>query len=447
MKAFIFLTCLALSVSVHASRERKLYVGKDSTEAVLSFRGTVLLNAAGRVTEADAEEQIEKQLTHMFGPMGEAAIKAVPRGEHEISNIRISSAGARLHKIDYQYKGTIVLQKGPKTSYEFVLPANPDTIYSLGMVGGHNPCTDHHYQSEGDFWYFWNPANPGCPLKQGSDYLKIKGSIKRVANTRVSYPEYDRLVDENGQIVISLLMGMDDPYKNARDPNRSNDVNATNFRDIKNSLLRKQYKSRLWSESDIREVVKVRVSSSDLPYVEEFTKDIQRDGRKIRVVVRVFFGASGIDEESTAFHYFYKDALENASIMMYDGHSGLGGHLDIPAIERANRFTIQPNKNRYQIYFFNSCSSYTYYNTMYFGRKKSPADPKGTKNLDILTNGLATYFSVMHDTNLAVVDAVEAWASGKAAVSYQTLARQIDSDNLFGVNGDQDNVKPQKGRQ
>ncbi len=32
--------------------------------------------------------------------------------------------------------------------------------------------------------------------------------------------------------------------------------------------------------------------------------------------------------------------------------------------------------------------------------------------------------------------------SGTGLVSYQTLAKQIDSDNLFGINGDEDNEAP-----
>jgi hypothetical protein len=78
---------------------------------------------------------------------------------------------------------------------------------------------------------------------------------------------------------------------------------------------------------------------------------------------------------------------------------------------------------------------------MFFEQKKSVLDPKGTLNLDILTNGLATYFSVLEDSSLALVTAIEYWVSGKAVISYQQLAQKIDSGNLFGINGDEDNPK------
>jgi hypothetical protein len=124
---------------------------------------------------------------------------------------------------------------------------------------------------------------------------------------------------------------------------------------------------------------------------------------------------------------------------MYGGHSGLGGHLDMPSMERMEGFTLTPPKDRYQIYYFNSCTSWTYYNLPYLRRKATESDPKGSKNLDILANGLETYFTVMGPTIAAVAQAVDMWASGQGAMSYQNLARAIDSQNLFGIVGDEDN--------
>ena len=52
----------------------------------------------------------------------------------------------------------------------------------------------------------------------------------------------------------------------------------------------------------------------------------------------------------------------------------------------------------------------------------------------------------MPDSNKAMAIAFEkalGYAqSGNGFVSYQTLAKQIVSDNLFGVNGDEDNEAP-----
>ncbi len=435
---FRALIVLCVSLSAFAGqRERKLYVGSNSTETTMSFNYQVEIRSNSVPTLEEVKEKIDNQVVHMFGPMGEATVKAVPKGDYKITNIGKAQLVARnTFSVPYTYTGTVIVQNNATgNSYNVILPKNPDLIYKQAMVLNRKPCTDHHYDSEGDFWYFWNPSNPGCRLRQGVHYDVIKSSIKRIANTNVSYPEYAKLVQNLSvpTIKVSMMMGMDDTSKGT-DPLRSGDINAQNYRGIRNTLIQMGFQeSRALSEAEFEQLVGHAVKTAH--YVQEFVKE----DKKARILVRLSFGPTGIDEDSDGFHWLMKEAMENSSIMIYDGHSGLGGHLDLASIENTEGFKFQPNKNQYQIYFFNSCSSYTYYNTMYFARKKTAQDPKGTKNLDIMTNGLATYFSVMGETNMAVVKAVDSWANDKGTMSYQTLARQIDSGNLFGINGDEDN--------
>lgn len=439
MRLFILLTSLFIFSNAFAV-ERKLYVGKDSTEAVMTFSASVQMTGLAKPSKTAANERIEDQVVHLFGPMGFAQYPSVPKGDHAIEITNIVKTSENLWSVEYNYKGTLVVKNGPRSKYTITLPFNPKTIYKASLArNGHNPCTDEHYQSEGDFWYFWNPEQSGCKLKEGKDYFTVEADIERIQNTAQSFPEYERLADKNGVVKISMLMGMDDPSKD-KNPNRSNDVNADNFRDLKSSLQSMGFESRVLKTEEVSEIVTAKTRFN--AYVEQFVKNVENsDGEIKKIVVDIFFGPSGIDEDSTAFHYYFKHALEQSAVMMYDGHSGLGGHLDLQSIQETEGFTINPAKNKYQIYFFNSCTSYTYYNTMFFDRKKTDEDPKGTKNLDILTNGLATYFSVMHDTNLSLIKAIDAFAEGRSRVSYQTIAKQIDSGNLFGINGDEDNPK------
>lgn len=431
--ALTILTALSV-VAPAAAAERKLYTGVDSSEYAMTYVNEVEIDSAREPSLSRVNEAIEAQVVHLFGSMAANTRLGVPKTDHKTRLIEVTRKGPATFAAVYEYTGTVVVRNG-RGPLQVALPINPQTVFSAGLVGSNNPCTDHHYQSEGDFWYFWNPFNLGCRLQQGRDYKMVHVELAPLSTTTQSFPEYDRLVDATGTIKVSILMGLDKESA-GKDPNRSADVNADNFRDVKASLLQSGYEVRRVTPAELRRGLP---EGTVLPWVEQFTKTVSRQGREIRILVEIFFGASGIDESSTAFHYYLKDALENSSVMIYAGHSGLGGHLDLAAIERAQGFAIQPNLDRYQIYFFNSCSSYPYYNTMYFGRKASILDPKGTKNLDILTNGLATYFSVIGRTNLAVVRAIELWASGRTNVSYQTLARQIESNNLFGVNGDENN--------
>jgi len=413
--------------------ERKLYTASKSTEATLEFSGSVQYVASRTPQEKTLRKVIESQLEHIVGPMSLAQYTSVPKGDHVVTDVKVLSKDGTTITIGYKYSGTVVVENGPKETYPIYLPVNPDTIFAAGMVGTKNPCTDHHYQSEGDFWYFWSPApaRPGCKLKEGKDYTIVNAKIKRFANTKASYPEYQNLPDENGNITVHVLFGMDDPTL-SRNPLNSTDINAGNYLAFRNYLLKNGYTAKTWTDAEVNAVAKTLDGAA--PFVETIQKG--------NLIYRFFYGPTGIDEEALGFHWFYKDALENASIMMYEGHSGLGGHLDLDSIESNLGEKINFSK-RYQIYFFDSCTSYRYYNTDYFDRKITAADPKGTKKLDIFTNGLSTLFDAMPAASEALAVALEKALNlakdGKTFVSYQTLAKQIDSDNLFGINGDEDN--------
>ena len=409
-------------------QERKLYVGSNSTEATLEFAGAVQYESSRTPQEKTLRTVIESQLDHIVGPMSLAQYTAVPKGDHVVTDVKVISKNGTTLTIGYKYSGTIVLQNGPKDTYPIYLPVNPATIYATAMVGTKNPCTDDHYQTEGDFWYFWSPSREGCTLKEGKDYNIINAKIKRFVNSKLTYPEYQNLPDENGNITVHVLFGMDDPTLN-RNPLNSTDINAGNYRTFRNYLIKNGYTAKTWSDAEVNAIAKTLDGAA--PFVETIQKG--------KLVYRFFYGPTGIDEEALGFHWFYKDALENASIMMYEGHSGLGGHLDLDSIESNLGETINFSK-RYQIYFFDSCTSYRYYNTAYFARKITAADPKGTKKLDIFTNGLSTLFDAMPAASEALAVALEKALNlakdGKTFVSYQTLAKQIDSNNLFGINGD-----------
>lgn len=438
-QTILFMSAALMTTSVFAKPyERKLYVGSNSSEAVIEFNATVELNTTVQNPQQKTlRDLIELQLDHIVGPMSETEYTAVPKGDHKVTDIKILKRNAKSIQVGYHYKGTFVVENGPTGTYPITMPINPKTIYTKSMVGDHNPCTDDHYQTEGDFWYFWSPEREGCNLVEGKDYVVINASMKRIENTKLSYPEYQNLYDKNGKITIHLFFGLDDPNKD-RNPLKSNDTNAYNYRQIRASFIKKGYNARAWSEAEVQKIAKT--VDGKLPFVETISKG--------NIEMRFVFSATGIDEDAKAFHWFYKDAIENSSIMIYSGHSGLGGHLDLESIEADLGTKINFNTNRYQIFFFDSCTSYRYYNTQYLDRKITTTDPTGTKKLDLFVNGLSTLFSTMPDSTGAIVSAVEKAVgladTGKAYVSYQSLAKQIDSDNLFGIVGDEDNVAPKK---
>lgn len=434
---FFVLGVLSFSNVFASVSEPRFYYGTKSGEVHLKFEAEVEIQTSTEPTSYQINLAIKNQLQHMFGSMAANRNQAVPKGDQQIEILGKTQKNETSYTVNYRYLGTVLMDSAVLGTYEFNLPINPETIYSSAMVLDKNPCTDAHYQGEGDFWYFWNPNNEDCPLQKDVHYKTILALVERVPNTPRTFPEYAKLVDKNGVIKMSLFFGMDDPLK-SKNPSTSKDINAQNFRDLKRSLLLKGYENTRLTDEEIIEISHGKISEPQVT-VETFKKVFELNGKSTQMVIQLFFGPTGINENNIEFHHLFKDALENSSVMIYDGHSGLGGHLDLASIEGNLGESINFDSTKYQIYFFNSCSSYSYYNSMYFDRKKSEGDSLGISQLDILTNGLSTYFYVLHETNLSFIDAVEIWAATGKKTSYQELAQKIDSENLFGVNGDEDN--------
>ena len=427
---------LALSLLISAFAQAGFYTAAHSTEAVMTFDASMDYSGPEWPSVADAKIAVGVQLDHLFGPMAAAKYQAVPKEDFQLTNVKVSEKPGvtGVWVIKYSYIGKILVENGPKDDYEITLPVNPTLIYQAGIVTAADgsvtyPCTDHHYQSEGDFWYFWNPLQKDCPLVEGKDYFRVDASIERIANTEETYPEYNRLA-KKGTIAIDMIFGM---YENSeRDPAVSQDAGGQNYMRHRKELVGMGYTARTLSTSEVSALVHF----TSMPFIEEFKKETPQG----TILVRAFYGNT--TDSADGFHWFYRDSLQNSAVMIYDGHSGLGGFLNINELEDEEGYKITFAVNQYQIYYFNSCSSYSYYNKAYFARKATAADPKGTHNLDIISNGLETSFDVSHDTNLALVKAIDLWATTGKATSYQKLASTIDSGNLTGINGDEDNPKP-----
>ncbi len=90
------------------------------------------------------------------------------------------------------------------------------------------------------------------------------------------------------------------------------------------------------------------IEKSGRPYVVEFTKQ----EKKARLRIRLFYGLTGIKENSSAFHYFYKEALSKSSALIYVGHSGLGKNLKQSEIidYHDGEFSFDINPDKYQIF-------------------------------------------------------------------------------------------------
>lgn len=412
------------------------YYSPNAQEAQLSFQFTVELNKANQPTESEFKTAIEKQLTFLFGAFSSQYRQAVPKADHQFQIKKTYPAAAGAWRADYVYSGLILISQGP-TSYSFYLPINPYQVWNRSIISTSNnnpyPCTDPQHAVEKYFWYFFNPKAYSCPLKENVDYFSVPGVLNYYANTTATFPEYDRLF-VNGELNFHILFGMDNSSLDWN-PKSSKDLSAHSYRQIKQTLTQWGYTSKVWTQQELKSFFGNLGFWGGQPYVEELAKKTPKG----IVRYRIFFGASTI-YEGLAFQKFLSYSLMNSSIMLYAGHSGLGEYLNLDLIQNNSQLKMTANQQRYQIYYFNSCSSYPYYNNQYFSLKKTPNDPKGTKNLDIITNGLSTLFIAIAPSSLTLMQAVEIYSTQGKKVSYQEIMNKANSENLIGINGDEDNL-------
>lgn len=336
-------------------------------------------------TFVDAAEAARFQAQHMFGvfsspttvitmgvnPELSGGIGA-PKGYMQIEVLDeelYTKSQQEMIRIYYRNSGQIILHKTAAEkiinagSFSIPLPTNPFKIYR-------KKCTDSYYNSFDDFWYFYDPFRSGCEhLSQEPLSQEVVFYVKPTQSRNIQRSaELPLLRGDNGNgdlFSIYIIQGFSEDKK---DPN---DDGRLNFEKTHTYLLNKGF-------------LYEKLKSNQKYPLYLYSKDVNlSDGRTIHIQVHSLLVETAIESRSKIFAEFFKKAIHDADVVIYEGHSGLGGNLNIPELEaKAGKF-IFPNKK--QIYFFDSCSSYSYY-LDHFNAYKTKT------NIDVITNGLSSYF-------------------------------------------------------
>ena len=429
------------------------YYGKASTEAILDFETTAEIAFAQKANVRDLQktgkiqslvlELLDAQIQHLMGTfqsqsfLMEFGYPGVLGESYSIDFKEFTKLNSERALVKYKFTGKVVFhseafQGKTKIAIPLKLPLAADNFYALGLKGDVNKCTDEHYNSEGDFWYFWDPDMPGCPLKGDSEnVLRFNGHLKKLLNTTSTYPEYDLLYgdNENGSVMkTSLFLGYIEAIESLTTPNRKDDGYIA-FREVEQSLEGLGYelkeKTDAFRENSIGSKIK------GINFFRLYEKKVQTKlGKTILSQVELLLSDTDINSKDETFHHHYVGALEEADLIAYDGHSGLGTYLNLDWLPA---FSFKPKK--YQIIYFNGCSSYPYYNGNYFAAKG------GTRYMDLITSGLPT---LTNTSSPNMMSFATPFLTGSLQ-SYQRLLNQIEISNgdngtyLVGVNGDEDN--------
>lgn len=143
------------------------------------------------------------------------------------------------------------------------------------------------------------------------------------------------------------------------------------------------------------------------------------DPRDFTIRIETLFGA---DEDPEP----HRRAVKRGDVVTYNGHSYIGyGPLD------PDNFSERSFTSGYQIFWFDSCVSYNYYDKDFFTLK-----PGGSQNLEIIANGLE---APEYESGAAQGAFVAKFLDGSMP-SYQTLLGAAKAtDSLRVVDGEGDN--------
>lgn len=407
------------------------FIGIRSQEATVRFPAEVWVETSASRSKPfsqEIEDAIRAQVKHLMGPL-KYSFKAGIRGDSSFKEISVDraplskTARKKVFRVSYVYRGTFTVSDEIGATLPLVLALEPSKIYSQA----NKECTNETASGEGVFWYYWSPARPGCALEEGKHFKRVEAALERKNSTTGTYPEYDRLVDANGTIAVTVVFGIDDPKVfESRNPfDRGEQWSSNDYITFVTDLGRLGF-------------TQVPAEQSDPSYHSE---KFEKETPKGRIVVTTFYGESGIREKNAKhFHRAWKLALEKSAIAVYNGHAGYGRNLSLSQIGAKLGKKLRPAKDRYQLLALNGCNTYGYYARQYFAAKASSADKAGTKNLDLLVTGIESHFNTGHVVAAALLGAVDRWAQGLGSMSYpEILAGLTRFEYLYAIDGDQDN--------
>jgi hypothetical protein len=142
--------------------------------------------------------------------------------------------------------------------------------------------------------------------------------------------------------------------------------------------------------------------------------------KTVTIKINTYFGA----DTDNAPH---KRGIKTSDVFVYNGHSYIGyGPLD------PSRFSASDFPSSYQILFIDGCVSFNYYEKDYF-----PLKSGGTKNLELITNGLE---APADQSGFALGRFLNKLLDGSQASYKDLLAAAEVTDPLRVVDGEVDNV-------
>lgn len=385
---------------------------------------------------------IPRALLFLQGPLANRSMGARKNETIRIIPESVKMTPDGLMAIDYIYTGTWLLEHRFKYSFLMPVPYNNELLQTPNW----KKCTTPHkeQQTEVFYWYYWDPARPGCDQKAGPHFQQIVVRIvKENKSTKYSHPEYKRMINSGGQknnLQMTFAFGYVKHLPNP-DPFKDEDFNMGNFR---------KFIEHLRYMSKVLNLTETPIYQSEYPQAVNPESRIGsrfvgiRNG--IRMEIKVV-AAGDLDQMEIFAKSF---AHDHDAFFAWMGHARVGSESDFSNFKTIvetdpEYYSISPD---YQVVYWDGCTTYDFYTEPFFEMKAALdpfADPMGTKGLDIVSNGFSTPFRPMGDNAKTWLFALVNW---ELNFSYQFLISEIEktatdlNTKVFvNVIGDEDNHK------
>jgi len=339
-------------------------------------------------------------------------------------------------RVTYKYNDRAVVTNAlaNKSTVDFVMLADDYGTHDAPLK---MDCTDDPTTDTDSLWYHYQPQNAACrtritneltaigaeqkangsspdlvgPAEAHRWFLPVTAKLDPAQLPNKAYsPEYDRLFDHD-KLVVYAFSGVDTDENNPDDYLGQEAVRflremlkaQPNFRPVDtkpfamlldftddngNEIPNVTYDQAFgWvldntGSPNLRKQVMAKLAERWIYWDLPLHVTSAAGAKDITVEVRSFYGyEDGSADARQHAQWRYLEAFWYGDVFLYNGHSHFGhGPLE-PTLYGPQNFN-----ERYQVMLVNSCISFNYYHQEFEGYK-----PGGSKNLDMILNGLPSY--------------------------------------------------------
>lgn len=383
---------------------------------------------------------IRQTTKYLFGPLTYRSLGGIQKGEQINPHLEQATVENGRVLIPYSYEGVWMVhaQKVLQQNLNIPLPYSDEDLLRTNWL----TCTDSYdedHATPGFLWYFWDPSRPGCEHREGVDFQNIQIRFdQETAQTTKTFPEYDRMIRQvDGRPVLAMTFAFGYVEDVARPrPFKDTDPGMYQFQKFYETVRRTLVPMGFQETS----ILQSEITSGSERIGARFSGKL--NGIEFRVSV---VSSAGVDQMEL---FAYSFAAQHEGFFGWFGHSRVGDGFDANNFKyligrNTNKFSIT---DEYQLVYWAGCNSYSYYTLPFFDMKANlnPVnDPKGIRNLDIISNTLPSLFS-FNAANANVL--FQALINLEQKTSYQKMIGQIENwaqrsgyDVIVNVIGDEDN--------